>query len=81
MRPAILLLAFIALSVYAAESKSDKDIADCNKQGEAAGNEAVKKVTVKHPLDVVKIKEDAKRSKVNSCMAEKGYAVGKIRAK
>lgn len=81
MRYLLALMLFIALSTYAVESKHDKDVQACDKAGEAAGNEAVKKVTVKHPLDVVKIKADAKQGAFNACMAGKGYAVGKIRAK
>jgi hypothetical protein len=72
---------FIAAAALAIETKHDKDVAECKIAGESAGNEAVKKVTVKHPLDVVKIKADAKLEKFNACMAGKGYAAGKIRAK
>jgi hypothetical protein len=73
MRLAILLLAFIALSVYAAETKHDKDIAACNKAADAA----IAKAKLKHPLDVEKIR----KTEVNKCMHGRSYAVGKIREK
>jgi len=69
MKLAILLLAFFALSAFAAESKHDKDVAECRKAPPI----------VQHPADVKTAK--AKQDGFNACMAGKGYAVGKIRAK
>lgn len=67
MRILLVALLFIALSASAVESKSDKDIRECKKAPPV----------MKHPADLKKAKEDA----FNACMAGKGYAVGKIRAK
>lgn len=67
IRSAILLFAFIALSAFAAESKHDKDARECRKAPPV----------MKHPGDLKKAKADA----FNACMAGKGYAIGKIRAK
>ena len=44
MKLAILLLAFIALSAFAAESKHDKDVRECRKAPP----------TMKHPADLKK---------------------------
>jgi hypothetical protein len=54
-------------TAYAAESKSDKDIRECKKAPPV----------MKHPADLKKARQDA----FNTCMAGKGYAVGKIRQK
>ena len=67
MRTSILLLAFIALSAFAAESKHDKDVRECRKAPPV----------MKHPGDLKKAKAEA----FNACMSSRGYAVGKIRAK
>jgi hypothetical protein len=77
----IALIAFIALSAFAAESKPDKDAQACDRVGEAAGDEAVRKVTVKHPLDVVKVKAKAKQDAFNACLAARAHSGGKARAK
>lgn len=69
MRLAVLLFAVIALSALAADSKHDRDAAECRKAPPL----------VQHPADVKKAK--AKQDAFNACMAGKGYAVGKIRAK
>lgn len=82
MRHAILLLALVALSAFAAEDpKEEKARKECNVQGEAAANEAVKKIAMQSPADVTFVKEKAKRDEVNKCMRAAGYATGPIRAK
>jgi len=54
----ILLLAFVALSAFAAEDpRHEKARKTCNAEGEAAGNKAVAEATVQHPADVVGIKQ------------------------
>jgi hypothetical protein len=73
MKLAILLFAFVALSALAAESKHDKDVRECGKEGDAA----VASAKLKHPLDATKVKRDAE----NKCLHSRGYASGKIRAK
>jgi hypothetical protein len=80
---ALIAAILFAASAYvkAAESKSDKDAQACDKVGEAAGDEAVKKVTVKHPLDVVKVKAKAKQDAFNACLAARAHSGGKDRAK
>lgn len=79
----VLLFAFVALSVFAAESESkhDKDVRECNEQGEAAGNEAVKKAALESPADVMKIKLAAQRFAISACMRGRGYAASPIREK
>jgi len=67
MKLAILLLALIALPAFAAESKHDKDVRECRKVP----------LVMKSPTDAKKAKQDA----FNACMAGRGYAIGKIRAK
>ena len=67
MKLAILLIAFIALPAFATESKHDKDMRECRKAP----------LVMKSPTDVKKAKRDA----FNACMASRGYAIGKIRAK
>lgn len=69
----ILLLAFIALPAYAAESQHDKDVRECRAEGDAA----VASAKLKHPLEVAKVKADAE----NKCLRGRGYATGKIREK
>lgn len=85
MRIAVLLLAFIALSAPAAEpvpmSPPDKAKAECTKQGEEAGNEAVKAAVLQHPGDATIIKQRAAQNKYNLCMRLAGYASGPIRAR
>lgn len=82
MRHAILLLAFVALSAFAAEDPKEAAARkDCDKQGEAAGNEALKKTPVQSPADVAFVKGKAKQDKINECMQAAGYATGPIRAK
>lgn len=66
-RIAVLLFAFLALSAFAAESKHDKDVRDCRKAPPV----------MKHPGDLKRAKAEA----FNACMAARGYAIGKIRAK
>ena len=73
MRYAILLLAFIALSTYAAETKHDKDIRECAQRADAHLSTA----KLKHPADVNKVKQ----AEINKCLAGRGYAIGKIREK
>jgi hypothetical protein len=78
---AIGLLLWLPAAAFAAESKYDKDLRECDEQSEAAGNEAVKKVTVQHPLDVVKVKADAKRDAFTACMAARAHPGSRARAK
>lgn len=79
---AILLLAFVALSALAAEAPEHaKARRECNRQGEEAGNKAVAEAKVQHPADVVRIKQQAKVSKIHVCMRLAGYASGPVRAK
>lgn len=75
MRLIIIALSFIALSAFAAEpeSKHDKDLRECGKEGDAA----VATAKLKHPLDATKVKQDAK----NKCLRSRGYATGPIREK
>jgi hypothetical protein len=73
MKLTILLLAFIALSAFAAESKHDKDVRECREAGDAA----IATAKLKHPLDATKVKTDAE----NKCLRSRGYATGTIRAK
>ena len=58
MKYAILLLAFIALPAFAAESKHDKDVRECRKAT----------IVMKSPTDAKKAKQDA----FNACMAQRG---------
>lgn len=82
MKHAVLLLAFVALSAFAADDPlHEKARKTCNAEGEAAGNKAVAEATVQHPADVVRIKQQAKVSKINVCMRLAGYASGPVRAK
>lgn len=82
MKLAILLLAFIAMSAYAAEDpKHAKARAACDKQAEAAANKAVAETPMQHPQDVAVIKQRAKQNEVSKCMRLAGYASGPIRAK
>ena len=67
MRYLLALILSIAISAFAAESKHDKDVRECRKAAPV----------MKHPADLKKGKQDA----FNACMAGKGYAIGKIRAK
>src|SRR6267154_1531119 len=75
----ILLLAFIALSAFAAESKHEKDIRECNEQGETAANAAVAKAKLKHPAEVTQVKRKASFTEINKCLRSRGYATGTIR--
>lgn len=80
------MLALVISSAFAQDkvtqsAKLKQDIADCNKQGEAAANEALKKTPVQSPADVTFVKEKTKRDEVNKCMRAAGYATGPIRAK
>lgn len=81
----IFALAFVALTAYAAEPAPDPDPEkvrqECDKQGEAAAIEAVKKTPMEHPDDVTDIKRRAKRNKVAECLRLAGMASGPIRAK
>jgi len=77
----ILLLAFIALSAFAAESKHEKDIRECNEQGETAANAAVAKAKLKHPAEVTQVKRKASFTEINKCLRSRGYATGTIREK
>jgi len=65
-RYVLLFLTFIALPVLA-ESRHDKDVRECRKAP----------LVMKHPAKV----KEARQEAFNACMASKGYAVGKIRAK
>lgn len=79
---AVLLLAFVALSALAAEDpRHEKARKTCNAEGEAAGNKAVAEAKVQHPADVVRVKQQAKVSKIHVCMRLAGYASGPVRAK
>lgn len=62
-----LTLCLLALPAFAAESKHDKDVRECSKAPPK----------MKHPADLKKAKQEA----FNACMAERGYATGKTRAK
>jgi hypothetical protein len=76
MKLAILLLAFIALSAFAAakpETKMQKDQRECRAEGDGA----VATAKLKHPGDVTKVKDDAYRK----CMRGKSYAMPPIREK
>jgi hypothetical protein len=73
MKLAILLLAFVALPAYAAESQHDKDVAACKVEAD----NAVAKAVVKNPADVNKVKRDA----FNICLRSKGRAAGTVREK
>jgi hypothetical protein len=81
MKTFILLLAFVSTTIFASESKQDKDTAACDKQAEAAGNAAVRKATVKHPLDVVKVKEEARQKEFTACMAARAHPGSRAREK
>ncbi len=67
MRHFLLLALLIAMPALSAESKHDKDVRECRKAPPV----------MKHPADLKKGRQDA----FNACMAGKGYAIGKIRAK
>jgi len=73
-RIAILLLAFVALSAFAAEDPKDAKV---RKDCEAKGDAAVAKATVKSPIEVVHVKND----EVAKCLRAAGKATGPIRAK
>lgn len=82
MRRVILLLAFVALSVFAVEDPKEAAARkDCEAQGEAAGNKAVAEAVLQHPADAARIKQQAKVSKIHVCMRLAGYASGPVRAK
>jgi hypothetical protein len=68
-----LLIGFLATTALAAESKHDKDVRECSQRADAHLSTA----KLKHPGDVNKVKQ----AEVNKCLAGRGYAVGKIRAK
>lgn len=70
MRLAILLLAVLALSALAAESKNDRDVAECRKAPPL----------VQNPADVMK-KAKAKEDGFNACMAARAHPGSKPRAK
>jgi hypothetical protein len=57
-----LLAVLFASTAFAAESKHEKDLRKCDAEGDAA----VAKAKVTHPLEVVKIKRDAKNSCIKS---------------
>lgn len=77
--------AFIALFAYSAYVKADalqdKIRAECEKQGEAAGNQAVAEAKLQHPGDASIVKQRAKVNKINECLRLAGMASGPIRAK
>lgn len=81
MKLAILLLAFVALSAFAQESKHEKDIRECNEQGETAGNAAVAKAKLKHPAEVTQVKRKASFDAISKCLRSRGYASGPVREK
>lgn len=68
-----ILFAASASHAKAAEPKQGKDVAACDKEGDAA----VAKAKLKHPLDATKVKQDA----FNACMASRAHPGGKVRAK
>lgn len=82
MRYAIALLLAVSLNVFAAEDpKHEAARKECDKQGEAAGNQAVAEAVLQHPADAARIKQQAKLSKIHVCMRLAGYASGPVRAK
>lgn len=75
-------ICFIALlfSCAAYAETQEEKVRKCDKQGEAAAIEAVKKTPMKHPDDVTDIKRRAKRDEVAKCLRVAGMASGPIRA-
>jgi hypothetical protein len=67
-----LLFATAALAAEP-ESKHSKDLAACNKAADAHLSTA----KLKHPADVNRVK----MIQINKCLANRGYAVGRIREK
>lgn len=63
----------------AKESNYDKDARECNKQGEIAADEALKKTPMQNPADVTFIKQRAKQNKFNECMRLAGHTSGPMR--
>lgn len=75
----ILVFAVLALATSVAfaqetkeEAKHDKDVRECNEQGEIAGDEAVRRAALESPADAMRIKLAAKRFAVNACLRAKG---------
>lgn len=82
----LLIAAAVSMSAMAQEkgrlpTKADEDVRECNKQAEAAGNDAVAKAKMRSPDNVTEIKRKAKIEKVIQCLREAGHTTGPIRGK
>jgi len=77
MKLAILLLAFVALSAFAAEPKPETKMQKDQRECKAEGDAAVKSAKMQHPGEATKIQQTA----FNKCMRGKSYAMPPIREK
>lgn len=75
------LLALAVPAVAAEDSRHEKARLECDRQGEEAGNQAVAEAKLQHPGDAVRVKQQAKASKIHVCMRLAGYASGPVRSR
>lgn len=77
----LISISFLALALPAVAVEDEKVRGECDRKGEEAGNKAVAEAVLRNPADVTKVQEAARQRAVNACLAGKGRAVGKVRAK